>query len=1315
VVVADLNGDGRPDLVSTNSDGNSVSVLLGNGDGTFSVQQTFAVGRSPRAVKVADVNGDGIPDLIVANYNDSTVSVLLGNGDGTFEPQETLPVGAKPYSIAVADLNGDGKPDIVVANSASDTVSVLRNLGGSRNYVNFAPRQTFVTGRQPISVAVADVSGDGVPDIVTANAFDNTVSVLLGNGDGTFQSQRTFAVGSRPYSVAVADLNGDGKPDIVTTNYDDNSVSVLLNKGRGSFLEQQTFTTDNSPVQSIVADINGDGRPDLVTVSNHDSAIGVLLGSGHGAFQPVTAASGVGLSDTPFLADLDGDGIPDSIVLDRSGNILFRKGLAGATRAFDPPVILNSGRPARAITILRIGPQFAIAAADAQFDPTLSTSQFVFTVSIYTVTENDNKSSLSWVGPRPQIDSSFTGGDIGNISRRVAFSTTVLPTSLAAADLTGSGLDDLIAANALDNSVTIALQISPGQFAAPITLPTGIAPSDIAVADVNGDGLPDIILSDQASGDVTVLLNDSAHSFSDSLRFRASTKLYGLDTASVPPAVSSFAQSVSLVAGDFTGAGRNDLAIVNQAIHTFTILAADGNGGFGNPQQFLTTSTSEGLSINKLPGAIVEGDFNRDGHLDLAVLMEDTGQLWIYSGNGDGTFRHTFSIPVGDEATGLTVVPGSSNGLLNLLVGNGFGDVLTLVGKGDGTFQIQGSRVSLSVVPDLLGPGQAGVLVGNQQNNNVTVQAPTAGGDQYTPVQTLGTASSSAQMAPGDVQWAVLDERATLPDAVVVSTGSNAVVVYRTTAVSNGAPSFAPAPRTYFVGSAPTSLTVADINGDGIPDMLIANQGSNDVSVIFGSYDANGDWIGLPGPRLKSGGDGPIAVVVRDLNSDLVPDLEVINGGSGTVTLLPGVGRGFFDDRLPKLLFNLGGAVVQAPTFTGDTGVGFAVTAAGDLVRFDLNNPAGGATLVFSGHQVVAAQALASGQVVVALSNGIVDILDPQGNGLSVASELLAKGETPALPSTIEVVDKPGGLFDVLVSSQGSDTISVFSLGGALSETVTPPVGGLTPSSFSSFQSPSVTPTQAFVLAANVSATSVSLTGVSTNSSASTSSGSLSANATAVAGLSLGNFISPGNGPTKGASDAVLVSVEGNTYLSVPILGLGSETGDEGDDGEGRMPWLSTLHPFGDTSPLTRFVIGLDEALRDYRGSEESPVLQNPGPSHDPWNEDLFYRHLPVQPPLLGKEKGDQTVSGGPEAMLLDPHQNPLQDDRVAQVRFGEDSSDEPGVLPSSHAARIIAGFEALAGLLAVLLQRPAMSGNVSKETQEPDERVPAKATRDGE
>jgi hypothetical protein len=1292
VAVADLNGDGRPDLVTTNSDGDSVSVLLGNGDGTFSAQQTFPVGRSPRDVVVANLTGDGIPDLVVANYNDDTVSVLIGRGDGTFLPQEVFPVGQKPYSLAVADLTGDGRPDIIVANSASDTVSVLMNLGAAKNHVNFAPQVAFPTGRQPVSVVAADLTGDGIPDIVTANAFDNTVSVLVGNGDGTFQPQRTYAVGPRPYSVAAVDLTGDGKLDIITANYGSNTVSVLLNNRDGSFLPQQTFATDLAPDQIIAADVNGDGRPDLVVVSNHDAATGVFLGNGTGAFEPAPAGSGVGLSDTPFLVDLNGDGVPDSVVLDRSGDILYRAGLPGAADTFAPPVVLNPGRPARAITIVRIGSHHAIAAADTHFDPTLSTSQFIFTVSIYTVSAQ------------------------GRVARQTAFSTTALPTSLIAADLTGNGLDDLIAANALDDSVTIAFQASTGRFAAPLTRRAGSAPSDIAVGDISGDGLPDIVVSDQNSGDVTVLLNNPEQTFNQSLRFRASTGLYGLTTSSGSAAVNSFAQTVSLVVGDFTGNGRDDVAVVNQATHSFTVLVADGTGGFANPRLALTKSTSDGLNVNDRPGAIVAGDFNRDGTIDLAVLMEDTGQIWIYTGNGNGTFRHTSSIPVGDEATALSLVPGSGPGLFDLLVGNGYGDVLILDGKGDGTFQIRGSRVSLSVVPNLLGPGEAGVLVGDQQNNRVTVQAPSANGQAYTPVQTLGGPSSStAALAPGDVQWAFLDKAATLPDAIVVSTGSNSVEVYRTTSIINGAPTFARTVETYFVGTAPASVTLADLTGSGIPDMLIANQGSNNVSVLFGSYDAQGDWVGTPGPRLKSGGDGPIAVAVQQPSGSRIPDLAVINGGSGTVTVLPGVGGGFFDDRDPKTIFNFGSALVQAPTFVGDSGLGYAVTAGGNLVRFNLNDPSAGAPVVFSSQQVLAAQALVTGQVIVALANGNVNILDPQGSGLSVASELFAKGGAPALPSAIDVVSNSNGAFDVLVSSQGSDTISVFSLPGAGTGTVAPGTGGLSLPSFNSLPSPSGATIQVVALTSNATAASGSTAAASTSASASTNSSALSVNVTTTVGLSLGGFSSLGNGSARGTGDAVLVSVEGNTYMSVPILDFGSLVEAEANRGEERMPWLSTLHPFGDTSPLTRFVIGLDEALRNYRGSDEAPLPRNFGRSNDPWNEDLFYRHLPVQPRVLGEDENDPTEGSGPKAMLPDPRRDPLPDDRGLDARIGRGRYDDPGLLPSYLAARIVAGFQVVAGLLATLLPMPAAPQCDSRSTNAAEHLNRARSKRDGE
>ena len=252
---------------------------------------------------------------------------------------------------------------------------------------------------------------------------------------------------------------------------------------------------------------------------------------------------------------------------------------------------------------------------------------------------------------------------------------------------------------------------------------------------------------------------------------------------------------------------------------------------------------------------------------------------------------------------------------------------------------------------------------------------------------------------------------------------------------------------------------MADINGDGIPDMLVADQGSNDVSVIFGSYDAHGDWVGIAGPRLKSGGDGPIAVIVQDSSGNGVPDLAVVNGGSGTVTLLPGVGRGFFDDQQPRTLFNLGSAVVQPPTFAGDSGLGYVVTAGGDLVRFDLSIPRSRAAVVFSGQQVVAAQALAE-----RASRGGPRRRRRRSPGARKATALRwrrswqAQGGVPTLPSAIDVVSKPSGQFDVLVSSQGSDTIFVFAQVAASSEGEgrrgSP--GELVASVFNSFRTPTL-------------------------------------------------------------------------------------------------------------------------------------------------------------------------------------------------------------------------------------------------------------------
>jgi hypothetical protein len=291
------------------------------------------------------------------------------------------------------------------------------------------------------------------------------VSVLLDNGDGTFGPLRAFPTGCHPNSVVVTDFNGDGIPDIVSSGITDapyhDVLSVLLGKGDGTFGPPQLLPIDGP--YALLADLNGDGKPDIVTASNPDYSNrtgSVLLAKGDGSFTQVSPSSGVALRNTPYMADLTGDSLSDSVVLDRSGNILFRKGLSGPDSPFAPPVVLNPGRPARDLTVVKTGSGWAVAAADSRFTSAPSgPNHSVATVSLYTVSPN------------------------GTVRRSTAFTSTLLPTHITAADLTGTGLDDLIVANSLDNSIQVAFQQPNGTFSAPITLTTGETPSDITVAD----------------------------------------------------------------------------------------------------------------------------------------------------------------------------------------------------------------------------------------------------------------------------------------------------------------------------------------------------------------------------------------------------------------------------------------------------------------------------------------------------------------------------------------------------------------------------------------------------------------------------------------------------------------------------------------------------------------------------------------------------------------------------------------------------------------------------------------------------------------
>jgi hypothetical protein len=339
VAAGDLNGDNKPDLVVYNqntANESSLGILLGKGDGTFQPVVTYDPGGSSASgttVAIADLNNDHKPDLAVVNGTTGNFGVLLGNGDGTFQPAATnfLCAGGTGWTnaLAVADVNRDGKPDLLVDNGGcEDSVVVLLGNGDGTFSFGFPGSYYWSGGLGDDSITAADVNGDGKPDVIVANGYNgasNNVGVLLGNGDGTLQPVVTYFVGAYPTSVAVSDLNGDGKPDLVVTAAPSDNVEVLLGNGDGTFQPEVTYSgVGLRPIFVAVADVNGDGHPDLVvldTDANYNGAVTVLLGFGDGTFAPATTYSSGGKGAVSLaVVDSNGDGKLDLLVANNISN-----------------------------------------------------------------------------------------------------------------------------------------------------------------------------------------------------------------------------------------------------------------------------------------------------------------------------------------------------------------------------------------------------------------------------------------------------------------------------------------------------------------------------------------------------------------------------------------------------------------------------------------------------------------------------------------------------------------------------------------------------------------------------------------------------------------------------------------------------------------------------------------------------------------------------------------------------------------------------------------------------------------------------------
>jgi hypothetical protein len=1011
IVAGDFNGDGRLDLAEAGPDlstgAGAISVLLGNGDGTFQSPQEYVIGAGLflTSLVAGDFTGDGRLDLAALGYNLSTgageVSVLLGDGNGTFQPAGEYPTGWWPSAIVAGDFTGDGRLDLAVdaltaKYSTAGEVSVLLSNGDGTFQPAVPYAAGYSSGTNPI--VAGDFTGNGRLDIVTANGSGTTLSMLLGNGDGTFQPAKDWAVGlPNPFDLLSGDFNGDGHLDLFVA-YDNpetglGQFSVLLGNGDGAFQLGQTIIPPSQGMLALEAgDFTGDGRLDIAIANSNTNTVSVLVNNGDGTFTP-TGQLATTPQANPVVADVTGDGTEDMLVVDGSGSILYRQGIPGQPGTFEPPITINPGFPSRDIAPVTTGGAPLIASVDARDD----------SVSLY-----------AWRG--------------GAFLRIGLLAAGLLPAQIIAADLDGSGSDDLVVRNAGDRTLSIFFaqtftgpadsQIDFQAFRAPVTLPVGTGVSDVQAIDTMGSGRLDLVVTNKLTGQVSVFHNLGNGSFAAPVPYRAGTGLSAIDPSSTPEVTSQEA-TAGVAAGPLTPGGPNDLVTINPGSETLDALANLGRGRFANPTTIGTETT----------GAIVRmADFTGNGTDDLAVLSSNG--LSIYLGNGKGRFLPPTTYAVPPEADGLTVAHLLGNGKLDLLVGDAYGDVLVLIGNGNGTFQPyhEANQTIELAVADLTGNGAKDIIYADQGLDRVVVDYG-AGNSSVLANQSTGL------LEPGAVQLAYLAGPDYPPDLIVANSGSNNVLIYP--GLGNG--QFGPAINDgngYFVGTNPVGITVANLTG-ALPDLVVADKGSNEVSILLNT--SQGGKISFSaGPRLNADGIGPVSTVVGNFTGGPYPDLLVTNSGSNNVTLLPGVGQGFFNDQNPTV-YSVGTDPVASfvGNFNGTTDLVTVNAGSNDLTLisgFEGTSPVT-TTIASGGVDPTTAFAFASGSsfedlVVGNGGNGVLALFEGGKDGLSLASTTTE----PQLPSPTAMVfaGLAGGAVQFYAATEGQEAAALvaLSLGG---------------------------------------------------------------------------------------------------------------------------------------------------------------------------------------------------------------------------------------------------------------------------------------------
>lgn len=702
-----------------------------------------------------------------------------------FLTAQRYPTGAAPLSVRTADFNGDGKQDIVTANRDANSISVI--LSGDDPA--FALHTDYAAGTAPTSLVVANLIGSAAPDILCVNNTSANLSLFQGNGDGTFAPAVSLGLlsTSAPIDAAAGDLDGDGDNEIVTADSGTNSISIFKNNGAGFDAVPVILPVGNFPRAVLLVDLNKDGKLDIVVVNRNSDTVSVLLANAVG----FAAAVAVPTGENPRQAepiDVDGDSDVDLVVTNPTGksiSILINNGAgdfsAGATINLDAlPSRCDSG--------------------DFNGDGKTDLAMVMF----------------STVEGNPALGQTTVlyGNGTGGFPTMRSYGLGGAAQDLVVADMNGDARPDIVAADAGGNNATILAGRAGGAFASDERISTGQQPREVAPGDLDKDGDLDLVVISQTDKKVRTYKNDGAGGFS----LGSEIILEG-----TPRGV-----AVGLLNAD----DIPDVA-VSQITGTDGVRIFPGKGD----ATLLATGATIAMA-GRDPRSLAIGDVNKDGKRDIVTGDSNKDQISVLLGDGAGAFAAPTSFDCGNFPMNVNLLDTNADGNLDVVflsrndpdstTDQAEPRVVRVLGKGNGTFDTTTIlRVATGADPrdltlgDISGDGLPDAVVASASLNNA-----------YTHI--IG---SNGAIQPGTARRTGTGPRAALlPDIgannkrdIVTINGDNTFTV-----ITNFGSNAFTMSGTYYAGNGAIDGATGDFNKDGKPDLILLNQGSNDMSVVFG-------------------------------------------------------------------------------------------------------------------------------------------------------------------------------------------------------------------------------------------------------------------------------------------------------------------------------------------------------------------------------------------------------------------------------------------------------------------------------------------------